>query len=419
MAYYRSLGNVPKKRHVQHRRDSGEFYYEELMGEEGFSSDSSLLYHKYVPASITAAEVWELNDHTTVPNHPLKPRHLKLHNLFPEETWADTDMVLGRRLILANSDVRLQYAVGTKTSPLYKSGIGDEMVYIESGTMRVETVFGAIDGVKGDYINIPRATIHRFVPTGDEPVRAYFIEASSHIGPPSRYLSKFGQLLEHSPYCERDIHGPTELLLAEDEEGPVDVYVKTFGSTGYVGTKTTVPYHPFDVVGWDGTLYPWKMSIHDYEPITGRIHQPPPAHQVWEGHNFVVCNFVPRMVDYHPLAIPVPYYHANVDSDEIMFYVDGDYEARKGSGINKGSISIHPGGHTHGPQPGAIESSLGVQYFEELAVMVDTFKALELGEGALACEDPEYSWSWAKMDAARKEAGKATLTEAPMTTGTE
>jgi homogentisate 1,2-dioxygenase len=398
MAYYQRVGNVPAKRHVQHREDGAgsRLFYEELMGEEGFSSDSSLLYHRHIPASIVDSQVWELNDHTLTPNHPLKPRHLRLHDLFPEQVWVETDLVTGRRLILGNSDVRLQYVVGRRPSPLYRSAIGDEMLYIESGDVRVETVFGVLEATKGDYVNIPRACTHRFVPQGEEPVRAYIIEASSHIGPPSRFLSKQGQLLEHAPYCERDIHGPTQVLLAEGQD--VEVYVKQMTSRGIVGTKFTVPQHPFDVVGWDGCLYPWKMSIHDYEPLTGRVHQPPPAHQVWEGHNFVVCNFVPRLVDYHPLAIPVPYYHANVDSDEIMFYVDGDYEARKGSGINVGSISVHPGGHTHGPQPGAVENSLGVQYFDELAVMVDTFKPLDLGEGALACEDPEYAWSWARND---------------------
>lgn len=396
MAYYRSVGNVPAKRHVQHRNPEGELYYEELMGEEGFSSDSSLLYHKNVPSALVDSQVWELNDHTTVPNHPLKPRHLMLHTLFGEDTWDDTDLVLGRRMLMANNDVRLQYAVGRKASPLYRSGLGDEMIYVESGDLRVETVFGVLDATTGDYVNIPRATTYRLVPQGSDPVRAYFIEANSHIGAPSRYLSKYGQLLEHSPFCERDIHGPTQTYLAEPE-GPVDIYLKTKGSTGIVGTKLTVPYHPFDVVGWDGCLYPWKMSIHDYEPLTGRVHQPPPSHQVWEGNNFVVCNFVPRMVDYAEGAIPVPYYHANVDSDEIMFYVDGDYEARKGSGINKGSISVHPGGHTHGPQPGAMERSIGSTFFDELAVMVDTFYPLELGEAAFACEDPEYTWSWARM----------------------
>jgi len=395
--YYRSLGNVPPKRHTQHRRADGGLYYEELMGEEGFSADSSLLHHRWVPSAISSAEVWELNDHRTVPNHPLLPRGLRLPKLFPEQSWDDTDLVTGRRLVLGNADVRLQYCIGRAPSPLYRSAIGDELVYLESGDVRVETVFGVLEATTGDYVCIPRSTTHRFLPQGEEPVRAYVIEASSHIVPPKRFLSRFGQFLEHAPYCERDVHGPTELVNSDETE--VEVLVKQQLSSGIVGTRYVVPHHPFDVVGWDGCLYPWKFSVHDYEPLTGRVHQPPPSHQVFEGNNFVVCNFVPRMVDYHPLAVPVPYYHSNVDSDEIMFYCGGDYEARKGSGISQGSVSVHPGGHTHGPQPGAMERSLGAKFFDELAVMVDTFRPLELGEGALACEDPDYPWTWARAQA--------------------
>jgi len=226
------------------------------------------------------------------------------------------------------------------------------------------------------------------------------VEAASHIAPPKNYRSKFGQLLEHSPYCERDLRPPLGPLLAEDVGADAgqetEVYVKHRGPGpgGIAGTIYTYPFHVLDVVGWDGCLYPYAFNVSDFEPITGRIHQPPPAHQVWEGWNFVICNFVPRKVDYHPLAIPVPYYHSNVDSDEVMFYVDGDYEARKGSGIGVGSVSLHPGGHAHGPQPGAMERSIGAEYFDELAVMVDTFRPLELGEGALACDDGRYLLSW-------------------------
>ncbi|MEU1980355.1 cupin domain-containing protein [Nocardia sp. NPDC019395] len=393
MAYYRRLGNVPPKRHTQHRDDTGRLYYEELMGEEGFSSDSSLLYHRGIPSAISDSAVWDLPDQTTTPNHPLKPRHLRLHDLFPERTWADTDVVTGRRLLLGNSDVRISYVVARKESPLYRNVLGDEVVYVESGAARVETVFGVLEARRGDYVLIPTSTTHRWIPRGDEPLRAYAIESSSHIVPPKRYLSRFGQLLENAPYCERDLHGPSEVLLAEGSG--VEVLVKHRTSGGIVGTRMVYPRHPFDVVGWDGYLYPYTFNIDDYEPITGRVHQPPPVHQTFEGNGFVVCNFVPRKVDYHPLSIPVPYYHSNVDSDEVMFYCGGNYEARKGSGIGLGSISVHPGGHAHGPQPGAMERSLGVEYFEETAVMVDTFAPLELGEGALACEDPAYAWSWA------------------------
>ncbi|CAM03215.1 homogentisate 1,2-dioxygenase [Saccharopolyspora erythraea NRRL 2338] len=393
MAYYRCVGDVPPKRHTQHRTPDGGLYFEELMGEEGFSADSSLLYHRAIPSAIADATEWELPDLSTRPNHPLKPRHLKLHELFPGESWKAADVVTGRRLVLGNADVRISYAAAGEASPLYRNAVGDECVYVESGEAVVETVFGALTAKQGDYVLLPRATTHRWVPQGGEPLRTYCIEANSHITPARRYLSKFGQLLEHAPYCERDLHGPAEPLLAEGTD--VEVLVKHRGGGGsVVGTRYVYPEHPFDVVGWDGCLYPYTFNISDFEPITGRVHQPPPVHQVFEGNNFVVCNFVPRKVDYHPLSIPVPYYHSNVDSDEIMFYCGGDYEARKGSGIGQGSVSVHPGGHSHGPQPGAYERSIGVEFFDELAVMVDTFRPLELGEGGLAADDQRYAWTW-------------------------
>ncbi len=395
MAFYRQVGDVPPKRHTQHRNPDGGLYYEELMGEEGFSSDSSLLYHRHIPSAITASERWVLPDLGTEANAPLKPRHLKLHELFKDPT--EFDVVTGRRLVLSNDDVRISYVVAGAPSPLYRNGIGDECVYIEDGAAVVETVFGSLNARRGDYVLIPRATTHRWLLSDGEPIRAYCIEANSHITPARRYLSKFGQLLEHAPYCERDLHGPTETLVVKGSE--VDVLVKHRGAAGIVGTRLTYLHHPFDVVGWDGCLYPHTFNISDFEPITGRVHQPPPAHQVFEGTNFVICNFVPRKVDYHPQSIPVPYYHSNVDSDEVMFYCGGDYEARKGSGIGQGSISLHPGGHAHGPQPGAYERSIGAEYFDELAVMVDTFRPLSLGEAARACEDEAYPWSWAQTSA--------------------
>lgn len=393
MAYYRQVGSIPKTRHTAHRKDDGSLYYEELMGEEGFSSDSSLLYHRGIPSAMVNAREWTPGDQSTVPNQPLMPRHLKLHELFADKPTDDIDAVTGRRLILGNGDVRISYAWVGATSPLYRNAIGDECVYVERGSAVVETVFGALEVSEGDYIIIPRATTHRWV-VEEDCTQLYFIEANSHIGPPRSYLSRYGQLLEHAPYCERDLRGPSEPLLREGTD--VDVYIKHRGNgpNGVVGTIHTVPNHPFDVVGWDGCLYPYVFNIDDYMPITGKVHQPPPVHQVFEGHNFVVCNFVPRKVDYHPESVPVPYYHSNVDSDEIMFYVDGDYEARKGSGIGKGSISIHPGGHSHGPQPGAMEASIGVESFDELAVMVDTFVPLNLGEAGVASDDGRYASSW-------------------------
>ncbi|MGQ0842577.1 MAG: homogentisate 1,2-dioxygenase [Sporichthyaceae bacterium] len=389
MPYYRVGGAIPPKRHTQFRQPDGSLFHEELMGAEGFSSDSSLLYHASVPSAIVESRAWDLPDQSTVPNHPLRPRHLKPHGL----TGAPADAVTGRQLLLGNADVRIQYATADVPSPLYRNAVGDECVYVEAGAAVVETVFGPLEAGPGTYVLIPRGTTHRWVPTGGDLLRVYAIEASSHIVPPKRYLSARGQFLEHSPYCERDLRapGPPPTI----SESDVEVYVKHRGAHAPVGSILVHATHPFDLVGWDGCLYPYTFDVADFEPITGRVHQPPPVHQVFEGANFVICNFVPRKVDYHPLAVPVPYYHSNVDSDEVMFYVGGNYEARKGSGIGIGSISLHPGGHTHGPQPGAAEASLGAERFDETAVMVDTFRPLELGSGGLSCEDPDYAWTWA------------------------
>ena len=394
MAHYRQVGPVPGTRHTLFKGETGKILYEELMGEEGFSSDSSLLYHRHIPSGIVGARTWQLPDQSLTPNEPLLPRHLKPHDLFTDEQAATTDAVTGRQLMLGNGDVRLSYVLVGATSPLYKNAIGDECVYVERGSALVETQFGALEASAGDYVIIPRATIHRWVLREGETARLYFIEANSHIAPPKRYLSRYGQLLEHAPYCERDLHGPTEPLLRDEQDVEVFIKHRGRGDGGITGTVHVVPEHPFDVVGWDGCLYPYTFNIRDYMPITGKVHQPPPAHQVFEGNNFVICNFVPRKVDYHELSVPVPYYHSNVDSDEVMFYVDGDYEARKGSGIAKGSIALHPGGHAHGPQPGAVEASLGAEYFDETAVMVDTFRPLDLGVGGVATDDGVYARSW-------------------------
>ncbi|MEH0934350.1 homogentisate 1,2-dioxygenase [Micromonospora psammae] len=386
MPYYRSVGEVPRKRHTQFRQPDGSLYAEELMGQEGFSSDSSLLYHRYAPTAIVAAEEFTPPATTRVPNLPLKPRHLRTHKL----DGSGADPVLGRRQLLANDDVRIGYVLADRPSPLYRNATGDECLYVEAGTLRVESTFGVLDAVAGDYVVIPTSTIHRLVPTGDQPTRLLTIEATGHIGPPKRYLSVRGQFLEHAPYCERDVRGPDAPLLVDGAD--VEVLVRhRRGWTRYVYAN-----HPFDVVGWDGHMYPWAFSIHDFEPITGRIHQPPPVHQTFQGPNFVICSFVPRKVDYHPDAIPVPYNHHNVDSDEMLFYTGGNYEARRGSGIEQGSISLHPSGFTHGPQPGAAERSIGADFFDELAVMVDTFRPLDLCEAAAECEDDGYAWTWAR-----------------------
>jgi homogentisate 1,2-dioxygenase len=386
MPYYRSVGEIPPKRHIQFRQPDGSLYAEELMGQEGFSSDSSLLYHRHLPTAIVAAEEYQPTTWSRAANRPLKPRHFRLHKL----DSGGADAVLGRAHVLANDDCRISYAVADTPSPLYRNAIGDECLYVESGTATIESTFGTLDVTGGDYVIIPTSVIHRIVPTGDDPLRTLIVEATGHIGPPKRYLSARGQFLEQAPYCERDLRAPDEPLRREGQD--VEVYVQH--RSGW--TRFTYAQHPFDVVGWDGCLYPWSLSIRDFEPITGRLHQPPPVHQTFEGPNFVICSFVPRKVDYHPLAIPVPYNHHNVDSDEMIFYVGGNYEARQGSGIELGSISLHPSGFTHGPQPGAVERAIGVDYFDELAVMVDTFRPLDLCEPATTCEDPAYAWTWSR-----------------------
>lgn len=383
MPYYRSVGEVPHKRHTQFRRPDGGLYAEELMGQEGFSSDSSLLYHRHAPTAIVSAVEFTPPAFSTSANLPLKPRHLRTHKL----DAGPADAVLGRRQLMVNNDVRIGYAIADRPSPLYRNAVGDECLYVEEGTAIIESTFGRLEVGTGDYVIIPTSVIHRIVPQG-RPARILTIEATGHIGPPKRYLSVRGQFLEHSPYCERDQRAPAEPLQVDETD--VEVYVKH--RAGW--TRHVYAHHPFDVVGWDGCLYPWAFSIHDFEPITGRVHQPPPVHQTFEGPNFVVCSFVPRKVDYHPLAIPVPYNHHNVDSDEMMFYTGGNYEARRGSGIEQGSISLHPSGFTHGPQPGAVERALGAEAFDELAVMVDTFRPLDLCEAGLEVEDTGYAWTW-------------------------
>ncbi|CAM3994888.1 homogentisate 1,2-dioxygenase [Kibdelosporangium persicum] len=386
MPYYRSVGEIPRKRHTQFRAPDGSLYAEELMGVEGFSSDSALLYHRHLPTAIVNA-VQVADERSTSPNMPLKPRHFRSQDL-KWDSPAEVDAVTGRRLLFGNADVKICFVAATQPSPLYRNAAGDELLYVQTGTAVVETIYGALTVGDGDYVVIPTSCTYRVVPGED--LRMLVLEATGHIGPPKRYLSSKGQFLEHSPYCERDLRAPTEPLLVDGED--VDVLVRHRAGV----TRFTYAHHPFDVVGWDGALYPWVFNIRDFEPITGRVHQPPPVHQTFEGPNFVVCSFCPRKVDYHPLAVPVPYNHANVDSDELMFYVGGNYEARKGSGIGLGSLSLHPSGCTHGPQPGAVEASLGVEQFDETAVMVDTFRPLELGEAAEACEDPSYAWSWAR-----------------------
>jgi homogentisate 1,2-dioxygenase len=361
------------------------------MGEEGFTSDSSLLYHAHPPTAIVKSEgVDDIADATITPNHPLLPRHFKT-----QELPAGGDLVTGRQLLLGNDDVRISFAAADTPSELYRNSTGDEAIYIRVGSARFESVYGSIAAGAGDYVVVPRGTIHRWVPGPGQPAEALIVEARGHIRPPRRYLSATGQFLEHAPYCERDLRGPDGPLAADGEDVPVTVRNRA----GL--TRLTYAFHPFDVVGWDGYLYPYALNIADFEPIVKRTHAPPPVHQTFEGPNFVICSFCPRPLDFDPEAVPIPYNHHNVDSDEMIFYVAGDYTARRGSGVGIGSITLHPSGFTHGPQPGAVEAAIrglaeGKTTTDETAVMIDTFRPLNLAPASRRAEDPEYAWSWAR-----------------------
>jgi homogentisate 1,2-dioxygenase len=389
MPYYRRVGEIPPKRHTQFRAPDGQLYAEELMGTEGFSSSSSLLYHRRPPTALVAADAVPERDPGLGPNEPLLPRHLRTGTL-----PAGGDMVADRTLLLANASVRLLVAQPTQSSGLYRNAIGDEIVYLRQGSARLDSVFGTLECHAGDYVVVPTSTTHRWIVEEGEPVHALILEARGHVGPPDRYLSATGQFLEHSPYCERDLHAPDDPLVVDggDADRSEEVLVRQRDGL----TRYRYAHHPFDVVGWDGCLYPYKLSIHDFEPVTGRVHQPPPVHQTFAGPRFVVCSFVPRKLDYHPLAVPVPYNHANVDSDEVLYYCAGDFTSRKGAGIEPGSISLHPAGFIHGPQPGSVERALGQEATDETAVMLDTFDPLLLADGARACDDVDYAWSWAR-----------------------
>jgi homogentisate 1,2-dioxygenase len=356
------------------------------MGEQGFSGPSALLYHRRSPSAVLSIEAVDDGRGALVPNHPLLPRHLR-----PVELDSGADPVTGRSVLAANSHVTIcWWAGGAGESPLYRNAVGDELAYVQAGGGRIETSFGTIDAAEGDYVVLPAGTTHRWVT--DTATELLLVEAAGgHVEVPERYLTATGQLREGAPYSERDVRGPSGLGdLGDISADPVDLLVRTRAGL----SRHRLAGHPFDVVGWDGCLYPWAFNILDFEPITGRIHQPPPVHQTFAGPRFVVCSFVPRLFDYDPEAVKIPYFHANVDSDEVIFYSRGDFMSRKGSGIGAASVSLHPAGFTHGPQPGSQEASLDKVRTEEVAVMVDTFDPLLLGPAGLATEDPDYWKSW-------------------------
>lgn len=383
MPFYTRLGNVPHKRHTQFRRPDGDLYQEEVIGAEGFSGISSIAYHIHPPTLVERIEDPIPYSVEYVDEDFLRHRHIK-----GAELGTGGDWITGRTYIMGNSDVRL--ALCRPTEPMevfFKNATCDELVFVHEGEGTLETPLGDVEFVKGDYVHIPRTLIHKWTFSGPQQPRLLVIEAEFEIRFPKKYRNEFGQLLEHSPYCERDIRPPTELK-TYDEKGEFEVRIKKHGQLH----RYVYRHHPFDVVGWDGYMYPYAISIHDFEPITGRIHQPPPVHQMYAGNNFVVCSFVPRKFDYHPLSIPAPYNHSNIDSDEVLFYAEGEFMSRRG--IDRGSFTLHPGGIPHGPHPGSYEGSIGKEGTEELAVMVDTFRPLKLTKAALELEDENYAYSW-------------------------
>ena len=386
MTFYVRVGDVPRKRHIWHRDAGGNRLAEELMGEEGFRGASSLLYHRRSPSAITGVEPADVARSPLSPNHPLLPWHLRA-----EPGPRPGDLVTGRQVLLGNETVTICRVAADRTSELYRNAAGDELVYIQSGRALFESVFGVIDAEAGDYVVVPASTTHRWVVQSGTAVEALVVEAAGHVRIPERYLTERGQLREGAPFSERDIRPPDGPLVVDDG-GPVPVLVRT--RQGW--TRHCHASHPFDVVGWDGCAWPFALSIRDFEPIVGRIHQPPPVHQTFAGPGFVVCSFVPRPFDFDPDAVKVPYHHANVDSDEVLYYSAGDFMSRKGSGIGAGSLTLHPAGFVHGPQPGSVEASVGAHSTDETAVMIDTFAPLMVSDSARQAADPDYPWSWSR-----------------------
>lgn len=381
--HYYALGNIPQKRHTQFRKANGALYHEELFSTEGFSNNYSLLYHCNPPTQIV--QVGDPVDVTPklVHDRQLKPRSLKGFKIEPKDDYLDS-----RKPVLVNNDCKITLAAPRKSMSNYffKNADADEVIFIHEGTGTLRTMYGSIEFSYGDYLVVPRGTTYQ-LEFDDENNRLLIVESHGPITTPKRYRNEFGQLLEHSPFCERDIRKPQNLE-TYDQQGDFLFYIKK--------QDRIYPYHylnhPFDLVGWDGYVYPFAFSIHNFEPITGRVHLPPPIHQTFDGKNFVICSFVPRLYDYHPLAIPAPYNHSNIDSDEVLYYVDGEFMSRKN--VERGQITLHPGGIPHGPHMGTVERSIGAKETRELAVMVDTFHPLVMTEYAAGIEDGHYYKSW-------------------------
>lgn len=383
MPFYHELGRIPHKRHTVFKKPDGGLYYEQLFGTEGFHGMSSLLYHVHRPTMIReVAELADLTPQAAV-SHNISPMMLNGFQAKPTPDFLDS-----RISVLFNNDVNLQVAAPQQsmTDYFYKNADADEVLFIHQGEGTLYTMLGNLPFGEGDYLVIPRGMIYQ-ISFETENNRLFVIESYSPVLTPKRYRNGFGQLLEHSPFCERDLRRP-QVIDTHDEKGSFAIRIKKQHRLHEVVYAS----HPFDVVGWDGYNYPYAFSIHDFEPITGRVHQPPPVHQTFEAHNFVICSFCPRLYDYHPDSIPAPYNHSNIDSDEVLYYVDGDFMSR--NHVDKGFISLHPGGIPHGPHPGATERSIGQTETLELAVMVDTFRPLQVTQAAVDMSDPDYLTSW-------------------------
>lgn len=383
MPIYQRMGIIPRKRHIQFRQPEGQLYHEELVGTQGFSGVSALVYHLHPPTIVKEKEIpWSIAPRIAI------PENLQALSFRGFELPAERDYIRSRTPLFVNADLLVGLAApgASMSDYFFKNADADEILFIHKGDGTLHTMYGSIPYTYGDYLVIPRGTIYQLEWNGNEN-RILYIESYSPVRFPGRYRNQSGQFLEHAPFCERDLRLPGKLE-THDETGDFRVMIKK--------QHKIYPYiygtHPFDVVGWDGCHYPYAVSIFDFEPLTGRIHMPPPIHQHFEADQFVICSFVPRLYDYHPEAIPAPYHHSNIDSDEILYYVDGDFMSR--NNIAKGQLTLHPAGIPHGPHPGAIERSIGKKETAELAVMIDPFRPVQITEAAMSLEVKDYFKSW-------------------------
>jgi len=384
MPIYHTLGQIPRKRHTAFRKPDGGLYAEELMGHEGFTGTSSLLYHVHPPTTVKSARRLRETKYEPDGDRALRHRHFLTSHVKPGGS-----PTLDRTPLLVNQDVAMLYVEpDEQDAHFYKNGQGDEIVYVSKGAGVLESVFGDMPYREGDYLIIHRGVMHRFkLDMAAGQTKLLIFESRGHVRWPKRYRNEFGQLIEGAPYSERDIRQPTELRTI-DQPGDFRILVKQYDGLNEI----ILDHHPFDVVGWDGYFYPWAFNIHDFEPIVGRVHQPPPVHQTFQGDGFVVCSFCPRPYDFDPEAVPAPYNHSNVMSDEVLYYANSEFMSRKG--IEYGSITLHPDGLAHGPQPGRTEASIGQKETNELAVMMDTFRGLYVSREACGVEDQNYYLSW-------------------------